>query len=407
MTEADAFYEEQVFPLTTNTNCYTAYTSNCRWATERHVVYWKNDQVQWKELPIGRLCVGYTSVSPWEAIALLPDDWQSQQQPEDEAAPRPTEATSTTPMEPTTNNDDGIPSRSHSLVGPVHIPTDDTDFSSNNNSMPELSLESVLEPRENGSTNHTAEILVRRIDHSEEFTIPIPYRPVALHMMLSNDDVSPRILMGSADHNKLHSYEVRSNNDTNRDFYLRHDQEFPASVLRMTSDASNNRQTLIAACQDGSIVTLEYGTDGTLTKLFTVIIDGPILALSYRDDVVTIGSLCGYVAQMKDGVLSMVVEGLATHSNQEDAVLAVESTTVDRIWVGTRSGRCLLYGHENGSWALIWSVVLPYAIHGILHDSRRDRIVVTTTRGVHIFRSIVNAVDEARARLTKLQQHKK
>jgi hypothetical protein len=99
------------------------------------------------------------------------------------------------------------------------------------------------------------------------------------------------------------------------------------------------------ASQDGSIVILqlcnEDGDDGTgggrgggttcrLVTEATVIIDGPILALSYQQDgIITIGSLCGYVARMKDDgtKLEMVVEGLTGHNSQEDAALAVAATS--------------------------------------------------------------------------------
>lgn len=403
-----AYYEERVFPLTTNTNCYTAYTDNARFCTQRHacwIVSSSDDDdraqaVQWEELPANRLCVGYTSVSPWEAMALLHDQWQQQQQPDDDAPAKPTSSTVdpttssahpiATNMETTTTSDAGIQSRSRSLIGPVHLPKD-IDYSSNN-SMPELSLEALQDP-----PTTTAEIIVRRIMVDDSYTIPVSYRPVALHLMLLGD--SPLLWTGSADHSKLYSYGLQMG-----EFQLRHDEEFPASVLAIAS----NHHTLIVASQDGSIVTLKYEANGVLTKQATVIIDGPILALRYRDNIVTIGSLCGYVAQMnQDGSLSMVVEGLVTAHNakQEDAVLAVESTTNDRIWVGMRSGRCMAYRRDKDEWILDWQISLPYAINGILQDTTRDRTIVTTTRGVHIFRSIENAVRQARERLTSLQSN--
>jgi hypothetical protein len=282
---------------------------------------------------------------------------------------------------------------------------------------------------------------------------------------------TPLVWMGSADHARLHSYEIAmSNNNDEKDdengveqahddddrgvvLQLCHDQEFPASVLAIASHADG--QKLVVATQDGCIVILQLysgdddddETTGTKTSRrrrlvteATVIIDGPILALSYHQNgTIIIGSLCGYVARMKDDgtQLELIVEGLTTaaaagghnsNNSADDAVLAVDaSSSGARIWVGTRSGRCLLYHHyhhrhddeRSGGgekimrWQLVWQVRLPYAVHGIWDDNdhgtvavaagqQPPRVIVTTTRGVHVFRTVQSAVQRARSRLTDL-----
>jgi hypothetical protein len=130
--------------------------------------------------------------------------------------------------------------------------------------------------------------------------------------------------------------------------------------------------------------------------------------------------------------LEMVVEGLTGHNSQEDAVLAVAATSSDsngdghRIWVGTRSGRCFLYRLCNSDdpsssrpvaplsssscWKLEWQVRLPYAVNGIwlrdndvvVDDARQKRVIVTTSRGIHIFRTVHSAVQQARNRLSMI-----
>jgi hypothetical protein len=551
MSNDDDYYEEQVWPLTSHTNCYTAYTRDGRWATQRHVCWHdvtKNDAtttttdknsrattttVRWRELPPGRLCVGYSSVSScaapygWEAYGLLPDQhWQQQQQQSEEPQPTtplpvPVVSTSTyssaTAMDGTTttfSNDNiitaaaGGHSRSPSLVG---LPSA-SELDSMYNSVPELSSSldnndyPLTEPEattrggradhNNNNNNNVAELIVRNYmsttgdgattsngeNRVQHYSLWLSYRPTAIHItmtlfLLKNDQATktttttatttPLVWMGSADHAQLHSYEIAAinnkepdvdsggdndddENDIDPALQLRHNHEFPASVLAIASNSDGRK--LVVASQDGSIVILQLcngdgddrrGGEGTSCRLVTeatVIIDGPILALSYQQDgTITIGSLCGYVARMKDDgtKLEMIVEGFTGHNSQEDAVLAVAATSTSdnngdghRIWVGTRSGRCLLYrlchsddpsssrpvapsssSSSSSCWKLEWQVRLPYAVNGIwlrdndvvVDDARRqNRVIVTTARGIHIFRTVHSAVQQARSRLNDL-----
>jgi hypothetical protein len=550
----DDYYEEQVWPLTSHTNCYTDYTRDGRWATQRHVCWHdvtKKDAtatteddsrattttVRWRELPPGQLCVGYASVSScaapcgWEAYGLLPDQhWQQQQQseePQPTTLPVPvvsTAASAATAVDGTTttfSNDNNIitaaaggHSRSPSLVGlPMNLPSaSELVDSLYNSSVPELSSSldnndypmteplpetSTLRGRaEHNNNNNVAELIVRNYVSSttgtdgavttsngenrvQHYNLWLSYRPTAIHitmaLLLKNDQATktttatttPLVWMGSADHAQLHSYEIAAINNNEPDdddsgdddddddendidpvLQLRHNHEFPASVLAIASNSDGRK--LVVASQDGSIVILQLlcngdgvdggGGEGTSCRLVTeatVIIDGPILALSYQQDgTITIGSLCGYVARMKDDgtKLEMIVEGLTGHNSQEDAVLAVAATSSSdnngdghRIWVGTRSGRCLLYrlchsddpsssrpvapsSSSSSCWKLEWQVRLPYAVNGIclrdndvvVDDARQKRVIVTTARGIHIFRTVHSAVQQARSRLNDL-----
>jgi hypothetical protein len=549
MSTDDSYYEEQVWPLTSHTNCYTAYTRDGRWATQRHVCWHvtKKDAttttddrrattttVRWRELPPGQLCVGYSSVSScaapygWEAYGLLPDQhWQQQQQSEEQqptTLPVPVVESSTatySALDGTTtilSNDNNIitaavaggHSRSPSLVGlPMSLPSaSELLVDSLYNSVPELSSSldnndypltepetTILRGRadHNNNNNNVAELIVRNYvssttgdgavttSHGENtaqhYSLWLSYRPTAIHvtmtLLLKNDratkttmtTTTPLVWMGSADHAQLHSYEIAAINNNEPDddddgddddydeddidpvLQLRHNHEFPASVLAIASNSDGRK--LVVASQDGSIVILQLsneddrgGGEGTSCRLVTeatVIIDGPILALSYQQDgTITIGSLCGYVARMKDDgtKLEMIVEGLTGHNSQEDAVLAVATTSSDnngdghRIWVGTRSGRCLLYrlcnsddpsnscpssSSSSSCWKLEWQVRLPYAVNGIwLRDNdvvvdgaRQNRVIVTTARGIHMFRTVHSAVQQARNRLNDLYLLKK
>jgi hypothetical protein len=557
----DDYYEEQVWPLTSYTNCYTAYTRDGRWATQRHVCWHDvkqdtaesttNDDsrattttVRWSELPPGRLCVGYSSSSScaapyggWEAYGLLPDHHWQQQQPEEQPPPSSlpvqvvSTATSAIDGTSTISNDNniitaaavaGVHSRSPSLVGlPMNLPSSTSELDSiyNNMSVPELSSSVdnnndnplLTEPlpetattlrgrADHNNNNNVAELIVRNYVSTtgdgavttsqngeniiQHYSLWLSYRPTAIHftmtttMMLRINDratttmTTPLVWMGSADHAQLHSYEIAAINNNNNEpdddsgdddddndgrdddigpvLQLRHNHEFPASVLAIASNSDGRK--LVVASQDGSIVILQLlcngdGDDETgrtpcrLVTEATVIIDGPILALSYRQDgTITIGSLCGYVARMKDDgtKLEMIVEGLTGHNSQEDAVLAVAATSSDnngdghRIWVGTRSGRCLLYrlrcnsddvpsnsccpvapSSSSSCWKLEWQVRLPYAVNGIrwdndvvVDDTRQKRVIVTTARGIHIFRTVHSAVQQARNRLNDLRLNK-
>ena len=234
-----------------------------------------------------------------------------------------------------------------------------------------------------------------------------------------------------------------------------------APVMSLAYCQSKNSHTLGIACQDGTIklVTWDRRSEASGSDTGTeheetadkgdskqnetssrfqnitsrqVIVDGPLLGLQLElqptDDSirVIVGSLCGYVCQLVQGIAddksttnddsetcqskinlqepAMIADGFWNPSiDMEDPVLAVHAHQT-YVFVGTLSGRCLVYtknrsvGNSGSLYYLSWECRLPYSIHGFEvlqsdHDSMWY-LVVVTRRSAHVFRASQDPVDE-------------
>jgi hypothetical protein len=204
-----------------------------------------------------------------------------------------------------------------------------------------------------------------------------------------------------------------------------------------TSSIPQRMYCVVIACQDGTvrIITFEItiGHDDIITfqniQHNEIIIDGPIVTIfvQRQNDMtttipsslvhVTVGSLCGYVAELYMNPYtmqfvpiegpSMVVQGFwNTRLQVEDSILTVYRCR-NYVCIGTQAGRCYIYQKIDHSinystqnnvsdsiltevsnetmHHMIWSCQLPYPIHAIVMIPG-EKLLVTTRRTVHLFR---------------------
>jgi hypothetical protein len=228
----------------------------------------------------------------------------------------------------------------------------------------------------------------------------------------------------------------------------------------------NGRTTLALGCQDGTVRLLTFSCrivedqEVELSDIHshTVIVDGPILSLHLAGDRVLVGSMCGYVCQLQlqrrgESISStssmssgennhmehpqweepqMVVKDflLDARYGAEDPVLAVHYWK-NRVILGTYSGLVQVYvtttstaptsvdcgndtvvinndkkNEHKATYAVEWSVRLPYPVHAIAHFGDQQ-LVVTTKRSLHVFESKATSTYSAvraKARLEKIMK---
>jgi hypothetical protein len=128
---------------------------------------------------------------------------------------------------------------------------------------------------------------------------------------------------------------------------------------------------------------------------------------------VTVGSLCGYVCQLKynhdtidtssptwEGPYMVVQDLWNSWLDEEDSVLAVNAHE-NFVAVGTQAGRCILYATQNSEdFFPVWYCLLPYSVHRItIIEPRRNisdvsdmMLSVTTRRSFHVFQAVKGKV---------------
>lgn len=297
----------------------------------------------------------------------------------------------------------------------------------------------------------------------EEYRTTLDFRPLAVTISEIDIDTGSTILIwiGSADQNQLHCYTVlkqqtepspahakatiTSSNDGLRTIRIDQHAAFvvlsPVMAIQYVqwkeSDTAVRKHCVVLACQDGTVrvvvfdIQIDSSNDNTISfhnvQENQVIIDGPIVAIHAQRRVaeqtndpstmhVTIGSLCGYVAEIHINLMtmeflpkegpSMVVQGFWNCRLQiEDSVMSIYRYK-DYVCVGTQAGRCYLYRnlfHHNADstsndkkqaaiselsnqtrYHLEWSCQLPYPIHSIVMLSNQY-LFITTRRTVHLF----------------------
>lgn len=360
------------------------------------------------------------------------------------------------------------------------------------------------------SFDSTTTATTERIDDDDKARSPHHHRPGDMNDTC-NHHAAVGVWMGSADDNLLHFCWCCTNgedagDDDHNDYQLWTAPETlerplipvvlddPAflfitpvmaidciPLVRLNSPLLSDH-CLAVACQDGTVRLIQFSIEKSSNngqwefrsvRQNQVIVDGPIVCAHLtrvrqingnNDDCsnvstvhLTVGSLCGYTADLVLNLETMELKGpfLGIQGfwndplNAEDSVLAVhwcvENSTV---WVGTHSGRCLVYqkrkrterrlensgysatnivgninekeedtqkkvepGSHNEShyyYVLQWECQLPYPVHGVLPFRRDDGlefVLVTTRRSLHLFQKLEPVHEEAalvKARLLKL-----
>ncbi len=357
-------------------------------------------------------------------------------------------------------------------------------------------------------TNHIGQILVRRnkrrsvCSHaansesvSDEYRTNLDFRPLVVHISEVEDKINPiqMIWVGSADQNQLHCYMINKQNipsiirdnevketlnakekDALRPIRIDQHVDFvvlsPVMAMQHLQwtelDTTIRKHCLIMACQDGTVrlVVFDILYDSASEDEVSfhnvqhnqVIIDGPIVAIHAKRHVatqtsgpliihVTIGSLCGYVAELymnsstmefltKEGPL-MVAQGFWNcRLHVEDSVMSVYRYK-HYVCVGTQAGRCYIYRNlfalttrtsagdmhlsmmefsNKAVYHMEWSCQLPYPIHFIAMTSDQH-LFVATSRSVHLFQqrfhlsrtnqeSIVKSANRIKDRIMQLQR---
>lgn len=438
-------YEARTWPLTSSTHCYTSRSSSGRWATRKHV-FWIDDgqKLSSTRIPFASgayqgekrhrlVCVGYVAGSRWEAFSLIPETYG-----EKTTETKGRNASVATTVNPMSVGKSSTPPRSQSLLQKKpsteslpsllessfsSLPTDSLMTTSAKDDSNLGSADCSASPdtdRPGGSgksssldPNQMLLVLQRRPGENDNddavYRLAVSMRPAALHLV-EDDEKSPRLWWGSADDCYLHRSEVMEETDpptlTNA---LRLQMETSVLALDGPNQIEDGPMLLAAACQDGSVLLLWEET-GTVHR--KIIIDGPIVAVQLtqlgKRSVVTIGSLCGYVAQWTGDEPPALLLGcppLQTAAGGEDPVLAVHSCfqggegEYSYCWVGTQSGRCFVV--DRGG-TIVWACQLPYPVYGFAPYN--DGVLVVTQRSVHWLRSVQEAVTRAKARLELLQQ---
>ena len=236
-----------------------------------------------------------------------------------------------------------------------------------------------------------------------------------------------------------------------------------------TTSIMSPKHCLVLACQDGTVRIVVFDiqidtsastSDDKMTfqnvQMNQVIIDGPIVAIHAQQRLVTnhqyqhqhsmihvtIGSLCGYVAELylnsttmefhPHSGPSMVVQGFWNgRLHVEDSVMCLYRYH-NYVCVGTQAGRCYIYRnlyHSDPSgtfndanstgttkYHMEWSCQLPYPIHSMTMISD-EYLFITTRRTVHLFQqrlhltgsnqeTIVASANRIKDRILQLQRHK-
>ena len=330
---------------------------------------------------------------------------------------------------------------------------------------------------------------------SDEYGTYLDFRPLVVHLSEVEDKINPVLMIwvGSADQNQLHCYTItkqskpsilrnnevkESSNGNEKDALgpIRIDQHVEFVVLSPVMamqhiqwtelNTTIRRHCLIMACQDGTVrlVVFEILYDSASENQVSfhnvqqnqVIIDGPIAAIHAKRHVttqtsgpsiihVTIGSMCGYVAELymnsstmeflpKEGPM-MVAQGFWNcRLHVEDSVMSVHRYK-HYVCIGTQAGRCYIYRNllalnirnsavderltmmefsNKAVYHMEWSCQLPYPVHFIAMPSDQH-LFVATSRSVHLFQqrfhlprmnqeSIVESANRIKDRIMQLQR---
>ena len=330
---------------------------------------------------------------------------------------------------------------------------------------------------------------------SDEYRTYLDFRPLVVHLSEVEDKINPVLMIwvGSADQNQLHCYTItkqskqsilrnnevkESSNGNEKDTLgpIRIDQHVEFVVLSPVMamqhiqwtelNTTIRRHCLIMACQDGTVrlVVFEILYDSASENQVSfhnvqqnqVIIDGPIAAIHAKRHVttqtsgpsiihVTIGSMCGYVAELymnsstmeflpKEGPM-MVAQGFWNcRLHVEDSVMSVHRYK-HYVCIGTQAGRCYIYRNllalnirnsavderltmmefsNKAVYHMDWSCQLPYPVHFIAMPSDQH-LFVATSRSVHLFQqrfhlprmnqeSIVESANRIKDRIMQLQR---
>jgi hypothetical protein len=341
------YSEAHTWPLLASaTTCYT--TGGRRLddavclATESHVVSLSNlfdtPQISRQELlRQDYICVGFSTLSGWEALVLLNHPAKSTQEEELE--------------------------------------------------QPEVVSRSEV------VSLSVAQLVLR--NNQKALSIDLDFRPLAPTLCQLNNDVVG-VWLASADHNQLQLWRQQDDELVRCELDALDGVAWLVASPVMALDwmFDNESSILAVACQDGTIrlIIYEYN-DERLTVLSTVdvIVDGPIVCvcLQLKEDRIhaVVGSLCGYVCELYFNKITSKLEGpfMVAAAYGEDSVLAVHALD-QRVVVGTHSGRCTVYELEGGNYQRQWECKLPYSVHGVILLRDSDRFLVTTRRSLHLFK---------------------
>jgi hypothetical protein len=379
------FQEVHASQFTRPTTCYTACRSGAGFfATETHSFSYDHEHTTVTAESLSssrkRLCVGYDQSGTWELFCFL---------------------------DPSLYKDE----EAHHHVRSVSM----------SSSIPEL--------LESSTTLVDAPIAWITLQCKETHTYVTPataaltYRPLTPLLTTHKDEHSQVLAwVGSADDSKLRCYMVDHNNQTLLPVELSDSVfSFDSPVMAMDSLIAHNDDdndtgvvclVIAMGCQDGTIrvISFDYQRSGDDSVSFshltsyTVIVDGPIMALHLSQQKssngstttnLVVGSMCGFVCRLQQVNETsswagpwMVAEGL-WNKDSEDAVLAVHMLPNKMVAFGTLSGCVHVWEprQDDDSYRLLWQCQLPYSIHGVAHvpNSSPPALLVTTRYTFHVF----------------------
>jgi len=405
MTRKGAFHERNVWPLTSESGCYTGIRDkDLHFATSFHTC--KLD-LSSSDLACSEItkssdeslsCVGYSRLGSYECIAMLDKRRLYADDPQSRVAGEQQSVWSIARQQEPTEHFDII----NEAVSQLN--------------MPPLKI-----------SGDVCLLIVRRWDGkdlAEELSVALPFRPLTPTLVCFKDDFG--LLVGSSDDTELYFY-LRGKDGKLEPKTLPQDDvfRFSYSVMSISTLQVDNQHCFVISCQDGSIRVLLVGinVDGELEVHSSdeAMVDGPLICTYLRQtDAETLhilaGSMYGYVMSMSFdmskaalGSPFVVAEKFWNAPfNSEDPITAVSSyDNANAVCVGTQSGQVALCSADSAAstvgtgegYKLEWQCQLPYSVNGISMVDN-GQLVVSTRRSVHVFvRSPVTAATERAIRI--------